>query len=906
MLYGREAEQARLQAVVESTAAGRASSLVVSGEAGVGKSALVDDLVAHLAEFQVLRAQGLESESPLAFAGLHQLLSPLFPLLERLPVPQARALRVAFGQEEGAGVEPFLIGLATVSLLTEAAEAGPVLCLVDDAHWLDTATADALVFAARRLQADPVAFVFTAREGDARTFTPRDIPVLSLRGLEPAAARLLVSERAGVELSDLVTEQLLVHTDGNPLALVELPMTLSRDQLQGEAPLPVQLHLTDAVQRVFLDRCRRLPEPVQTLLLVAAADDSSSLSVVRRAAAALGVDESAINVAEQARLLVTDRDTVHVRHPLVRSAVYQAATGHERRAAHRAIAEALVGGDDADRQAWHWASSVEGPDPLVVDALLGAAARAERRGGRAAASAAYERAAELTADEDARAERLYASARNAWEAGEAARSRTLLIQAREATEDRLLRADIDRMRGRIEVHLGSAIDAHRVFVDAARSVAADDAERALEIAAAAAVLRVYGADSGARLDPVEITSRLDPAAPPRLRALEDLLLSMTAAANGEWSQAVAALVHGAESGPGAFDSDVVSNLGNAALHLGDDEMHRQYFGAMLSDARQSGAGFMVLYGLHRLAFSQLLGGNWGAVRAGAEEAVALSHAVGERGLAASPMAWLTLLAALQGTSDYDERLAEVQEVAGSHRLGILTVPVRDLTHWAQATRAAMDTDYVGALVHLRQVTTPALQRMIVIDRITAAIRSDERELAESWLTEFAEYAAATGWSWASTVVNHGKALLADGDDAVEHYLAALESTGANVRPYDLARTNLALGEHLRRAQRRTDARPYLRAAMAQFEDLGAEPLVTRAANELRASGETARKRDPSTALALTPMELQTAQLGADGLSNKEIAAQLWISPRTVAFHLRNVFTKTGISSRSELARLDLS
>jgi DNA-binding CsgD family transcriptional regulator len=906
VLYGRESEQARLRATVASAAAGRASSVVVSGEAGVGKSALVEDLVANLTGFQVLKAQGLESESPLAFAGLHQLLSPLFALLDRLPPPQARALRVAFGQEEGEGVEPFLIGLATVALLTEAAEASPVLCVVEDAHWLDTATADALVFAARRLQADPVAFVFTAREGDARTFTPRDIPVLALRGLDPAAARLLMTERSGVALSDLVTEQLLVQTDGNPLALVELPMTLSRDQLEGEAPLPVQLHLTDTVQRVFLDRCRRLPVPVQTLLLVASADDSSSLSVVRRAAGGLGVDESAINDAEQAGLLVTDRDIVRVRHPLVRSAVYQAATGHERRAAHRALAEALVGGDDADRQAWHWASSVDGPDPSVVDALLGAAARAERRGGRAAASAAYERAAELSANEDARAECLYAAARNAWSAGEAARSRILLTQAREATEDRLLRADIDRLRGRIEVHLGSAVDAHRIFVDAARSVASDDAERALEIAAAAAVLRVYGADSGARLDPIEITSRLDPAVPLRLRALEDLLLSMTAAANGEWSRAVEALVDGAEPGPGALDSDVVGNLGNAALHLGDDEMHRQYFGAMLSDARQSGAGFIVLYGLHRLAFSQLLGGDWAAVRAGAEEAVALSHAVGEPGLAASPMAWLTLLAALQGTDDYDERLAEVQEVAGSHRLGILTVPVRDLTHWAQAARAAAATDYVGALVHLREVATPALQRMIALDRITAAIRSDERELAASWVSEFEEFASATGWSWARTVVNHGKALLADGDDAVAYFIAALDATGYNVRPYDLARTNLALGEHLRRSQRRTDARPYLRAAMAQLEDLGAAPLVTRAANELRASGETARKRDPSTALALTPMELQTARLGADGLSNKEIAAQLWISPRTVAFHLRNVFTKTGISSRSELAHLDLS
>ena len=906
MLHGREAEQARLSAVVESAVAGRSASLVVSGEAGIGKSALLEDLLEHVTGVQVLRAHGLESESPLAFAGLHQLLGPELALIERLPPPQARALRVAFGQEEGDAVEPFLVGLATLALLTEAAEENPVLCIIDDAHWLDTATADAVVFAARRLQADPVAFLFTAREGDARTFAPRDIPVLALTGLAPQAARSLLSERSGVVLPDDVAEDLLDQTNGNPLALVEIPSMLTHDQLAGEAPLPDHLHLTDAVQRVFLDRCRRLPVDAQTLMLVAAADDSGSLAVVRLAASSLGVDSSVIHVAEQSQLLVTDRDTVRVRHPLVRSAVYQAATGHERRAAHRAIAEALVGGDDPDRQAWHWAASVEGPDPGVVDALLGAAARAERRGGHLAAGAAYERAAELTKDEHVRAERQYAAARNAWAGGDAARARTLLMQAREGTEDRLLRADVDRLRGRIEVHLGSAVDAHRIFVDAARSVAADDPERALEIAAAAAVLRVYGADSGARVPPTDITSQLDRDAPHRIRALEHLLLSMTAAADDDWAGAVTALSQGVEAGPGELDSDAVSNLGNAALHLGDDETHRTFFGAMLSEARQSGAGFLVMYGLHRLAFTQLLGGDWQAVRAGAEEAVALSHAVGERGLAASPMAWLTLLAALQGTSDYDERLAEVQSIAASNRLGILTVPVRDLTLWAQATRAAADTDYVGALVHLRQVATPALQRMIMLDRITAAIRSDELELATTWLTGFTEFAAATGWSWAGTVVNHSRALLSDGDSVQEHFLAALAASGPNIRPYDVARTNLALGEHLRRSQHRTEARSYLRAALTQLEDLGAEPLATRAANELRASGETARKRDPSTALSLTPMELQTARLGADGMSNKEIAAQLWISPRTVAFHLRNVFTKTGISSRGELTRLDLS
>jgi len=906
VLHGREPERARLAALVEGTAAGRATSLLITGEAGVGKSALLDDLVANAGDMQVLRAQGLESESPLAFAGLHQLLGPVLSLHGRLPDPQARALRVAFGREEGAPVEPFMVGLATLAMLTEAAETSPVLCLIDDAHWLDSASADALIFAARRLRADPVAIVFSARVGDARAFAPPDIPTLPLGGLGLSAARSLLSERSGVLLPEQVTEALLGQTNGNPLALVEMPATLTRDQLLGDAPLPAQLRLTDTVQRVFLDRCRRLPEQVQTLLLVAAADDTGSLAIVGRAAGLLDVDPEAVNIAERAQLLVTERDSIRVRHPLVRSAIYQAATGHERRSAHRALAKALGDSDDPDRQAWHWAASVEGPDPAVVSALLGAAARAERRGGYAAACAAYMRAAELTTEEHLRAERQYSAARNAWSGGDAAQARTLLARAREGTEDRLLRADIDRLRGRIEVHLGTAADAHRIFVAAARAVAADDPERALEMAAAASVLRVYGADSGEVLDPSAITSRLESVTQPRIRALRQLLSSMTLVAQDEWADALAALAVGLEAGPGTLDSDVLANLGNAALHLGDDASHERYYTVMLSQARQAGAGFTMLYALQRLAFSQLLSGQWQAVRSAAEEALELSPAVGERGLAAAPVAWLTLLAALQGADDYDERLIELHGITATHRLGILTVPVHDLRHWAQATRAMAGSDFTLALDHFGHVHTPAVQRMVVLDRITSAVRAGETEQAAHWVADIALFARVTKWSWAITAANHGRALLADTDAAPGYFRAALAPPVAGSRPYDLARTSLAYGEHLRRSQRRTEARPHLRDALSTFEDLNAEPMVARASNELRATGETARKRDPSTALSLTPMELQTAQLAGQGLSNKDIAARLWISPRTVAFHLRNVFTKTGISSRAELMRLDLS
>ena len=439
-------------------------------------------------------------------------------------------------------------------------------------------------------------------------------------------------------------------------------------------------------------------------------------------------------------------------------------------------------------------------------------------------------------------------------------------------------------------------------MDAARSVAADDPSRALEMAVAAAVLRVYGADSGSTFD---VTGILGLDGPPRIQALIRLLRSMTLAADGQWTPAIAALSPGLDIGLGDLDSDVLGNLGNAALHLGDDGAHERYFTAMLAQARQTGAGFLIMYALHRLAFSQLLSGQWHAVRASAEEALSLSHAVGEPALAAAPIGWLTLLAALQGRDDYDQRLADLDHVTTTHRLGVLTTPVRDLSHWAQATRAATDSDFVGALDHLRHIRTPAITRMVGVERISAAVRAGERELATTWLGELSAFAQATHWPWAAVVENLGRALSTDDEAAPDLFHQALEVKGPGLRPFDRARAALAYGEHLRRSQQRVEARTHLRTALNEFEQLGAEPFAARAAAELRASGETARKRDPSTAVALTPMELHTAQLAAQGSSNKEIAAQLWISPRTVAFHLRNVFAKTGIATRGELGPLDL-
>ena len=905
MLIGRDLESARLAELVERARHGSAGCVVVRGEPGIGKSALLAHLVDSAGEALVLRTQGVEAEAPLAFAALHRLLRPVLRLREGLPVPQARALRVAFGEEEGPPVEPFLVAVATLSMLTAAAEESLVLCVVDDAHWLDPATADALLFAARRLGADRLAMVFSARDETARPFRPDGIPELTLTGLDPASARALLDERLGAGRPEEVTSRLVSETGGNPLALLELPTELDDAQLRGTSPLPAQLPLTTLVEQTFLDRCAGLPDDVQSVLLLVATDDTGDLAVVRRAAAHLGIEEPALEGAVRSGLLSTDGESVRVRHPLVRSAVYQAATGRQRRDAHLALADALRGSGDGDREAWHRAAAAEGPDAAVAAALALAGSRAERRGGYFAALAAYERAAALTAEGTQRGDLTLAAARNAWACGQATRARVLLSAAGSATPGPLLRSDIARLRGRIEVNVGSATDAHRIFVEAAHAVRGADPQRALEMAVAAAVMRTYGADSGAALETEVILAASADGDSPRTRCLRQLLVAMTSVSGHDWTAAVGELDVASGIGDRVDDLDVLGNLGNAALQLGDDDAHRHFHALMLSRARENGAVMSVLYALHRLCFGQLLAADWAGVRSSAEEALALASSLGQRALTAPPLAWLTLLAALQGRDDHDELLDELEGVVAGHPLGILTDPVHDLTRWARGTRAAGAGDAVGAVHHLGRIRLPVIARMAAVERIDTAVRAGEADLAHTWVDDLAGFAEGTGRPWALAALALGRAMTGPPDGADQHFRLALEQHALAGRPVDHARTHLAYGEWLRRTQHRVEARQHLREALETFHDVRAEPLVGRATQELRASGETARKRDPSTLVKLTPMELKVAQLVRSGLSNKEVAAQCWVSPRTVAFHLRNVFAKAGITSRGELARLDL-
>ena len=904
VLVGRGPELALLGALVDEARNGTAGSVVVRGEPGIGKSALLDAMVADRDGATVLRTQGLEVEAPLAFAALHRLLRPLTRLRGHLPPPQARALAVAFGEDDGPAVEPFLVGVATLSLLTAAAEESLVLCVVDDAHWLDPASTGALLFCARRLGADRVVMVFAARDGAAAAFEAPGLAEVVLTGLDVEASRALLAARPGGEPADGVAQRLITETSGNPLALLELPGELTAAQLKGAAALPATLHLTARVEQALLDRSRRLPAPVQHLLLLAAADDTGHPDVLRRAAARWGLEEDVLERAIESGLLVEAGGSVSLRHPLVRSAIYQAASGVDRRTAHGVLAEALAGSGHEDREVWHRAYAAEGPDADLVGALEGVGERSQRRGGHVAALAAYERAAELSTDGARRAHLGFAAARSAWACGQAARAQDLLRAAREGTEDALLLCDVARLRGHIEVNIGSAPEAHRVFVDAAHAVLSADPVRALDIGAAAAVMRTFGADSGTPLHSKDILAATGADTSSRTRCLSQMLVAMDLVADGEWAEAVAALDLALAIGQDVDDRDVLWNLGNAALQLGDDERQQQFYSFALSRAREVGAATAVTYCLQRLCFGHWTRGEHVALRVSAEEAVALGTSIAQPAVTALPIAWLVLLAAQQDRDDYDDLLARLEELVATHPIGIMAEPVHDLTRWARGVRAASTGDTSGAFHQFARLQMPILQRLAATERIEAAVRAGEVATARAWTEELASFAEATRRPWALAAVAFGRALTADAD-AEPLFEQALSDGALGGRPLDAARVELAYGEWLRRSQRRVDARLHLRRALETFQDVRAESLTSRADSELRASGETARKRDPSTLLQLTPTELKIAQLVSSGMSNKDVAAQCWISPRTVAFHLRNVFAKAGVTSRGELARLDL-
>jgi DNA-binding CsgD family transcriptional regulator len=597
-----------------------------------------------------------------------------------------------------------------------------------------------------------------------------------------------------------------------------------------------------------------------------------------------------------------------MRHPLVRSALYAAADSSERRRVHAALADVLAQPDDADRRAWHRAASVDQPDADVVADLEVAATRAAQRGGHEAAAAAWERAAELSADTDGRARRRYAAALAAWLAGQPGQSLRLADAARAAADDALLLADVIRLRACIEWNTGLVRVSHRMLLEAARDVAGHDADRAREMAMIAAALAAFDGDSGVAIEPATFAT-IPADVTPRQRCYAELTLGLRAVVAGDWTAASTLLTRALATGAplDLDDQELLPNLAIAALHVGDTLSSEDYLQRLLTTARSSGAVVTVLYALTRLAFSDVPHGHWSTAVARQEEALRLGESTGQTVLAAMPLATLLLLSALRGDDAFDRRLEDVERSLDDQPLGVLDVILRDVTKWAKGLHAA--AAWPTALHHLAQISHPIIRRSAGLDRVEAAVFADQPETAGLWIDDLEAFARSTGQPWAAAMAAHGRAVLAvsrGADEAGSWFEQALAHHVDSVRPFERARTQLAYGEFLRRQRRRVDARVHLRAALETFEDLKAAPWADRAAQELRASGETARKRELDTEVELTPTELQVAQLVQQGLSNREVAAQLFVSPRTIDFHLRNVFAKTGVTSRGGLTQVTLA
>ena len=907
MLHGRQSERSVIGELLRDAADFHGGALVLCGPPGAGKTALLGD-AARSADALVLRAQGVQSESRLPFAALHQLLRPLGEYVDRLPGPQADALWSALGMQRHAATTPdrFLVSVATLGVLSAGGDDRLVLCVVDDAHWLDDASTSALTFVARRLDLERVAPLFGVRQGDAAGLDRGELPVLTVGGLDHASGGALLSDRAGMPISPEVITRLVEETGGNALALAELPSMLTPEQLSGRQPLPSPLHLPGGVEAAFLQRVRHLPAATQTLLLVAATDTTRRVVTVLQAAERLGVPVDSFDAAERDDLVEVRGEQFDFRHPLVRSAIVQAATTKQRRQAHQALASVLDGDLEIERRAWHRAAAALGPDDGVATDLEAAAARAVARGGYEAACAALERAADLTAGREPRARRLAAAARNAWRGGRLRHAEALANSARTLTSDPLVRADVDRLRAWTQMTVGSPLAAHQFLLQANRDVSGSHPELATELLGEATEMAWVTQDHTAGAQLAVRTADPPAGSGPQTRFHSRLVSGFRGLLADDQQRAMAALRDAVAIARATDDTTLLVRAGHCAFHIGDDAAAYDLNARVVDRARTEGAVGDLLPALERLAHAQVLTSHWTAAVANASEAARLARETGQPQLAALPVAWLALVAALRGDdAAFEAALVEAEMLATTEALGVYQDLMRGVVSWARGVHLADDGHPASALGWFEEITHPVVARMAALDRIEAALHADQKDLADAWLASFARFAEHTGAAWAKARVAHCQALLGDDTTAVQHFDEALTHHQRSQRAFERARTQLAYGRFLRRARRRVMARTHLRAALDVFETLEASPWHDRARAELRASGQTARRRDASTVTDLTPQELQVARFVAQGLATKDVAAQLFLSPRTIEFHLRNIFTKLQISSRNELAHIPL-
>jgi DNA-binding CsgD family transcriptional regulator len=902
VLVGRTAEKARIDAVLAEATAGRGGALVVRGEPGIGKSALLGYADEQAAGMRVLHARGIEAEAELPFSSLYELLRPLEDLFDEIPERQAAALRGAFGLGPPLAAR-LLIGAGTLSLLAAAAEERPVLCLVDDAHWVDAASADALRFAARRLEADPVAVLFAAREHEPGALEQTDLPELALQGLEQDEAYELL---AGAGLAESVVAELHRAASGNPLALIELPGALSERQRAGDEPLSEPLPATKALQAAYARRIEALPEATQAALLVAAAEPSGDLVQIAAACNALGSDLSALAPAEDAGLVAIVDARVVFSHPLVASGAYHGSRAVDRRSVHAALADA--GADSPSRQAWHLAAAAAGPDERVAAALEDAARVAYARSGYRSAAAMLERAAALTPETAARAERLYLSAVMHFYDHGIARALALLEEL-----DTMSVAPADRARFRfLRLALSYYRDPQRAATLLLEESRGDgDPHVAARAAALAACFRATIRDSAGALEAAQQTSDL-------MRRLDGDgdVLAAAGAGIGFVAAGHVAEAHGLPENLAALfqarewryehPDDWVQGYsgvfaGAALMLLGEHDALRQRVESLASEfVPGDEVSLMLASGL--LGTAHYFGGRWTEARARLSESLRIANEIGWLGPQVHAYARvLARLAAAQGAEDEARR----QEEAAAPYAG---------TEWAGFTGAGAlallalgRREYAEAITHYEADVLPAIGPLVlyhdVADAAEAYLSAGRLDDARPWLERFAAQAGEAGWPWAIARAAHLEAVAAPADEYEDRFDGALEWHDRARQPFLRARTELAYGERLRRDGQRLKARDQLRPAVATFEALGAVPWADRAAAALLATGEHVRRRNDPDTSQLTPQELQVALLVARGATNKEAAGQLFLSPKTIEKRLGSTYAKLGLRSRSELARV---
>jgi DNA-binding CsgD family transcriptional regulator len=883
VLHGRTEEIARIDTLLRQARSGRSGVLVLRGEAGIGKSALLDH-AAHLAgDMRVLRTDGIESEAGFPYAGLHLLLGRETDRLDALPGPQARALRAALGQEAGGDANRFLVGLAVLTLLAELAEERPLLCLVDDAHWLDTASAEALLFAVRRLDAEAIAVVVAVRADEPSPFDPAGLPELPVGPLDEAAAAVLVAQRPEA-VPGFLRSELLTEAQGNPLALLELP-------LDGE-PRRVPSSRYQRLHQVFAERVRRLPEATRRLLAVAADASTADAAVVLPAAERLGCTRDDLTPAEQAQLVRLVEGRLVFRHPLVRTALRETAEAGSRMAAHEALAAVYAARGDVCSYAWHRSAMAIGPDEEAAQALE-AAARSGSPRVSAAVSAMCERAAGLTADRARRGQRLTTAAEAAADAGQLDRAAALADQAADYVTDPVQLADIALVRATVLDSRDRPKEAHRLLSDAAVAVASLDPRRAGHLLFRAGRAAAHADDLGA-LD--RTAARAEELGVPSAHLIT-ALSRVFAAQHALSDDSVEPLRVLVEETTGCAQHLELLDIGWWHLMLADVDSAHDIAARLADTARRQGAAGLLASVLPLLARTQLMSGWHDDAEANATEGLRIAADTGQRRHAVYLNTVLAALAAVRGDEQRcveltAEPIARGVTPGNVHAAGALSLLDLGLGRYEAA---------FGRLSGMLAARHRGGAMASLPDLVEAAVRVDRPADGLPAAGQYAEWAAHVRQPWTRAVALRCQALL-DGN-ADDRYAQAVALHRQGGPPFERARTELLHGEWLRRARRITEARIVLHSALEIFDRLQARPWSARARAELRAAGESVRAADTGAVRRLTPQEHQVVQLAARGLSNREIGAQLFLSPRTVGYHLYKAYPKLGVGSRSELASL---